>query len=142
VYLSRSELAGFDYLPDAQKCRAILETVRLFIFLDMMEMRCLTLPTLYDSGIVYDFQGETDRWLDAVRMVQEGKGSCNSLAAYRIAELRLAGEDARPYIRTQTTRKPDGNLLDVFHVIVHRPTVPFPHDWEDPSLTLGMPDVG
>jgi len=141
VYLARTELAGFDTLPDEDKCRAILETVRLFIFVNKLEIARFKLPPLYASGIVYRFQGESDDWQDACRMLQTMAASCNSLAAYRVAELQLDGEAARPWIRTQTTRRPDGSILDVFHVIVKRPLPP-PHDWEDPSITLGMPDVG
>jgi len=138
MYLSRSELAGFDVLPDEDKCRAILETVRLFIFYDKLEIARLGLPPLYTAGIRYRFQAEIDDWQDAYRMQQTKAASCNSLAAYRCAELQLAGEKATPYVCTQTVTNPDGSRLDVFHVIVRRP-YPAPYDWEDPSLTLGMP---
>jgi hypothetical protein len=138
VYLSTTELAGFDVLGDAEKCRCILETVRLFIFYNRIEIAQLKLPPLYESGIVYRFQGAVDDWQDAWRMLHTKAASCNSLAAYRCAELQLDGEDARPYVCTQTVRNRDGSQLDVFHVIVKRPRPP-PYDWEDPSITLGMP---
>jgi len=133
-----TELAGFDVLPDADKCRLILETVRLFIFYNRIEIARLKLPPLYQSGIVYRFQGDVDDWQDACRMQITKAASCNSLAAYRCAELNLDGEDATPYVCTQTVTNPDGSKLDVFHVIVKRPRPP-PYDWEDPSITLGMP---
>jgi hypothetical protein len=139
MYIARHELGGFDWLPAGEKCRIILETVRLFVFVDRLELAKLDLPSIYEVGLRYAFQPAVDEWLDVARMLQTGQASCNSLAAWRVAELQNAGVDARPFVRTQTVQREDGSVLDVFHVMVWRPSDPPPFQWEDPSVALGMP---
>ena len=147
MYESRWEMAGFDALDEASKCLIIHEMVGALVVIDMRELRRLPdLPALYelrDMGKVkYAFQNAQDDWKDAIRVLQTGCGSCNSLAAFRAAELQNEGTDARPYIRTQPGNvQSDGTILDVFHVIVRifddegHPT----GEWEDPAAELGMP---
>jgi hypothetical protein len=135
VYIARDELAAFDYLSDAAKCRIILAKVRALVVNDLEILREVPgIPPLYESGVVYRFQPATDDWQDILRALETGAASCNSLAAWRCAELRADGENATPYIRSASTLNPDGTRADLFHVIVRRPTT-----WEDPSVTLGMP---
>jgi hypothetical protein len=141
LYLSTSEIAGFDVLPAGDKCQIILALVRAYVAIDIVELARLRPPPVYECAVRYGFQPSVDKWLDVQRALETGEASCNSLAAWRVAELLLDGEQATPYIRTQTQHKPEGGLLDVFHVIVRRP-LPAPYDWEDPSLTLGMPAGG
>lgn len=139
MYASRSELAAFDHLSDAAKCRIILELVRVYTLIDRLIIRELGIPPLYECGVAYEFQPASgDAWKDIIGCLVSGRGSCNSLAAWRCAELQEDGEDARPYIQTQTLVRPDGSTMDVFHVLVHRPPGA-PVEWEDPSRTLGMP---
>lgn len=142
MYVARVELSGFDELPDPVKCGLILRTVWWLVEIDRAELRHARprVPPVYTLGhLAYHYQdAAADTWLDVARVLEVGGGSCNSLAAWRVAELREAGEDARPYVRTQTVHQRDGSLLDVFHIIVRRPLPP-PHRWEDPSVGLGMP---
>lgn len=138
MYLSRSELAAFDFLSDAAKCRIILTWVRALVETNKIILAEFHAPTLYDSGVRYAFQGAVDDWQDIARCLATRAASCNSLTAWRCAGLQMAGEQATPYIQNQTVVKPNGEKLDVFHVIVQRELAD-PHHWEDPSRTLGMP---
>ena len=136
MYLSRSELAAFDLLSSAAKCRCILTLVRAFVEIDREIISEYEVPVLYESGVRYEFQKAVDDWKDIARCLATMRGSCNSLTAWRVAELQLDGEiGAAPYIQSQTIAKPDGSILDLFHVIVQREDGSF----EDPSRTLGMP---
>jgi hypothetical protein len=139
VYVARDELAAFDVLSQPAKCRIILAKVRSLIVNDLEILRELRdVPCLYESGVRYRYQPAIDDWQDILRALQTGGASCNSLTAWRCAELQLCGEAAQPIIRSRSVRKPDGSLYDIFHVILLRPQ-PSPYDWEDPSVTLGMP---
>lgn len=140
MYLSRSELAAFDHLSDPAKCRVILTWVRAMVRTNLEILSEFHVPTLYDSGVRYAFQGAVDDWQDIARCLATRAASCNSLSAWRCAELQMEGEHATPYIQNQAVLKPDGSRLDVFHVIVRREFPPgHPLEWEDPSRTLGMP---
>jgi len=143
MYVARDELAAFDVLSQEAKSRIILAKVRSLIVNDREILRELgsKIPPLYESGVVYRFQPATDDWQDILRALQTGGASCNSLTAWRCAELQLCGENAQPFIRSRSTRRPNGALFDIFHVILKRPYPP-PYDWEDPSVTLGMPPGG
>lgn len=134
-------MQGFDLLPESAKCRIVLEMVRALVLIDKGEMQILRPPPLYETGIRYAFQQAEDDWRDCYRMLATKGGSCNSLAAWRCAELQRMGLDARPFVRTQMGRyQRDGSTLDVFHVIVRIVNEDGSYDWEDPSLLLGMPD--
>jgi hypothetical protein len=140
MYASRWEMAGFDMLPEGAKCRIVLEMVRALVLIDMGELAMLTPPPLYESGIVYAFQAAEDDWQDVARLMNTGAGSCNSLAAWRCAELQLQGFDARPFVRTQMGQpQKDGTTMDVFHVIVRIYDDEGNYETEDPSAQLGMP---
>jgi hypothetical protein len=133
-------MQGFDILPEGAKCRIVLEMVRALVLIDEAEMRAVQPKPLYQTGIRYAFQQAEDDWQDVVRMLSTKGASCNSLAAWRCAELRLQGYDARPFVRTQMgQRQMDGTKLDVFHVIVKIVAEDGSYTWEDPSLLLGMP---
>jgi len=145
MYISRQELAAFDVLSSAAKCRSILTLVRALVEVDKEILAELgpawlggAVPELYLACVRYKFQDAVDDWQDIVRCLRTGAASCNSLSAWRCAELQTDGEMATPYIQSQTVRKRDGQVLDIFHVIVHRGDYA-PVEWEDPSRTLGMP---
>jgi hypothetical protein len=143
MYVSKWEMAGFNSLPESAKCRIVLEMVRALVLIDMAEMQSLqpTPAPLYETGIRYAFQQAEDDWQDVARMLETGGASCNSLAAWRCAELRLQGYDARPYVRTQMGQmQMDGTAMDVFHVIVKVYDADGNSQTEDPSVLLGMPE--
>lgn len=141
MYSSRSDLAAFDRMSSAAKSRCILNLVRALCEWDREIIAELTVPELYHSGVAYAFQGPLDDWKDIAQCLHTGKASCNSLTAWRCAELQMDGEpDAFPYIQSQTIQKPDGSILDLFHVLVQRQSFAgTDQEFEDPSRTLGMP---
>jgi hypothetical protein len=98
------------------------------------------LPALYASGVRYrtihgaarcrsDRRESCERFLSARQLLAEKLGDCKDLAAYRAAELRLQGEDARAFV----VPSPTG-----FHVKVRRADGSI----EDPSIRLGMKGRG
>jgi hypothetical protein len=71
-----------------------------------------------------------ERFRDIGRIIENGVGDCDNIAAWRAAELRQHGVKASPYI---TWRKRfDGGYT--YHVLVRWPD----NTLEDPSLLLGM----
>lgn len=84
-------------------------------------------PTLYKSGVVY---GRTDVWDSTPDLLHRRYGDCKSLTADRVAELRVAGEFARPVFRF--AQNPQSGKRD-FHILVQRSG-----GFEDPSRKLGM----
>ncbi len=84
-------------------------------------------PALYQSGVYYcrDERGKEKQWWDIPAVLANGCADCKALAAWRAAELIVAGHAAEPYVFTR-----DGNL---FHVVVR-----VGNQVEDPSAILGM----
>jgi len=91
------------------------------------------LPALYASGVRYRAEPpDQENWDPADVVHGRGWGDCEDLAAWRAAELRLAGEDdARADCYVSRVR-PDGRR--VWHAVVVRDD----GSVEDPSLVLGM----
>jgi hypothetical protein len=137
VYVPRFELAGFDVLSDGDKCGCVLRMVQALVEIDRIEWRAAATPPppLYESGVVYACQGEQDDWKDLVRCLDTGNASCNSLVAWRVAELLENGVDAGPFIKTEVLMTPQGPF-DQFHVVCW---VGDRQSFEDPSALLGMP---
>ena len=85
-------------------------------------------PPLYRTNVIYE--AETgEEWKDIYHILKDGYGDCEDLACWRIAELQMAGINARPYIKW---RKDKG--VWVYHALVWLPG----NRIEDPSLALGM----
>ena len=89
-------------------------------------------PRLYESGVRYEEEpGLQDDWNDIPETLSLGVGDCEDLAAWRIAELRVAGEQAAmPRVSVFT----EGRRI-TYHIAVRRAAGPI----EDPSRELGMP---
>lgn len=91
-------------------------------------------PSLYRAGVRYmpeDYDGPNpEDWLDALEVLKRGGGDCEDLAAWRVAELRRAGELGA---RTVFVEFPDARGR-LFHVLVERAG----GSLEDPSRILGM----
>jgi hypothetical protein len=123
---------GFVFHPEAsdednaEVLRVLLECL---IACDMLYRKGVgrRAPSLYNSGVVY---GRTDVWDATPDLQMRRYGDCKSLTADRCAELRLAGESARPVFRF--AQNPQSGKRD-FHILVHRPK-----GFEDPSRRLGM----
>lgn len=91
-------------------------------------------PPLYRSGVVYQAEPEgVEEFRDIPAVLELGAHDCASLCAWRVAELRRAGE--RAAFRLIWFRVPDGRM---FHVQVRRGNGTI----EDPSALLGMPTEG
>lgn len=88
-------------------------------------------PSLYESGVVYRAERNTEEWLDIPTLYDRGFGDCEDLACARCGELQ-AREDvaAMPYITWRTL--PDGRTI--YHALVRWPDGTI----EDPSRALGM----
>lgn len=83
------------------------------------------IPRLYRAGVVYRRE-RPDRWATADIVMARGFGDCEDLAAWRAAELRMAGENAIADVRQVAPRK--------WHAVVVRADGTI----EDPSRKLGM----
>lgn len=85
-------------------------------------------PPLYESGVTYEVEkGEIFR--DIPTLIEEGKGDCDCLAGWRVAELQNIGVNARPYLKWRK----EGDKW-IYHALVMLPG----GQVEDPSLALGM----
>lgn len=88
-------------------------------------------PALYRSGVRYQREplgAENWRYIPAI--LRDGIGDCEDLAAWRVAELRERGENAKFLI---TKRQKRSGFL-VYHIKVLRAN----GKEEDPSRLLGM----
>lgn len=84
-------------------------------------------PSLYESGARYQREPRgVEEWRTVLGVLRHMAGDCEDLAAWRAAELRLAGEPARVVVR-RTGRR-------VVHALVERADGTI----EDPSRALGM----
>lgn len=82
-------------------------------------------PTLYGSGVRYRWVRPGNGWDHAGIVLARGSGDCKDVGAWRVAELRLDGEDARPHIiHTGGTnyhvqvRRGDGRIEDPSAVLL------------------------
>ena len=105
------------------------------------------LPPLYASGVVYreEAPGRED-WPDIPKVLGLGWGDCEDLAAWRAAELRVAGVECEPVIKWQwidretmiaqgyPAAKLPGRGVWLVHCCVRFPD----GSVEDPSKILGM----
>ena len=82
-------------------------------------MRSRKVPRLYESGIRYELEPETEDWKDCVALLRDLRGDCEDLTCYRTAELRVAGIRAEPWVSWRKT----GNGAWIYHMRVWRPTM-------------------
>jgi hypothetical protein len=88
-------------------------------------------PRLYESGVRYEAEpDDEDDWNDIPATLALGVGDCEDLAAWRIAELRIAGE---PRASSRVMVWQIGPRV-TYHVAVRRGD----GQVEDPSRELGM----
>ena len=141
--LSVMHAPAFDRMAPVQRCRTILELEYALVGIAMVYLtRHPKTPNLYDSGIRYRYQPAAmgidlpDQWWTLPTVYARGEGSCEDLAAIRVAELKLFGQtdydrSARPVVHS---KEGAGSAPSVYHVVVR-----FRDDQEeDPSYLLGM----
>lgn len=132
MFLPRYQLKSFESLPWDWKIgvlklqlEALVLANRAYLYMNPRT------PQMYMAGIVYvrDPPGVED-WKDVPMILYSGWADCKSLASWRVAELRNAGEgEAIPYI---SYRKSPG--MTMYHIAVRRRDGTI----EDPSRILGM----
>jgi hypothetical protein len=116
--------------------RALDAAMEYLVSLDAIFLDRYPTPDLYESGVVY---GRTSVWdtIPACRM--KGFGDCKTLTAWRVAELRRAGYEARP-VHRWIMRSGEQGPTD-FHILVlteFRGPYVNSQGFEDPSKVLGM----
>ena len=138
VSLFRRDSNGKTPLKERQRSQAAL--------LFMMEALCrvnqdiLTfekrrgnpIPSIYKLGMAYKAENGTENWQDIYRNIELRDGDCEDLACHRVAELRVNGIKAAPFV---TYRERGGAYY--YHALC---AVMTPNGWriEDPSRKLGM----
>ncbi len=141
MYTNTTEYKSFDSLSLVSRCRIVRLAIEPLVYANEEWLRRNAgAPSIYESGVIYQDQApvidpfdddeETDWWQDTARLLETGAGSCEDLAAWRVAELHLAGEtSAQLDVIAQET----GNDV-LYHVRVKREDGSI----EDPSVVLGM----
>lgn len=98
-----------------------------FVALAGLDLQRRPGPALYDSGVRYAREpAGRERWQLPSETRALGRGDCEDLAVWRVAELRATGEKAKLLLRRS------GNRL--WHALVRRGNGSI----EDPSKKLGM----
>lgn len=112
-----------DIPPRREVLRALVEGLAE---VNRVLLRCRSIPPLYESGVRYRSEAVgQERWQRCDEVLRAGYGDCEDLAAWRVAELREAGELGASVDVTQTGRRR-------FHARVRRED----GSVEDPSADL------
>jgi hypothetical protein len=119
--------------------QVLIHLCEALIMVNRAHIRAKRLPPLYQSGVIYKREPKrklrdgriitVENFRDAACCYARGWGDCEDLASIRIAELREAGENARPVVTLQRFEK-----RKLWHVKLLRAT----GVREDPSKRLGM----
>lgn len=128
------ELAGFETLSPPAKVRFLLAQLEALIAANTGYLETgIRVPPLYKAGIRYTPDVPTqEKWKDIAQVLMTRAGNCKEFAAWRVAELRFAGDVLARCIVT-VTPLPEYTL---FHITVRRGD----GGLEDPSRALGMPE--
>ncbi len=125
------DLGGVFYAgaPDEDNALALQALLEALIAINRVYLRRYKgrVRSLYESGVRY---GRTQVWDSIPDMITRRYGDCKSLTAMRVAELREAGQAARPVFRF--AMNPQTGQKD-FHILVQLGKA-----FEDPSRKLGM----
>jgi len=105
-----------------------LEALEGFAFRCERQLERLRLPPLYSAGVRYRRERGT-HWATPREVWRAKGGDCEDLSAWRIAELRLSGQDPEATFALRHSGKPG-----LWHVVVRRGDGTL----EDPSAVLGM----
>lgn len=136
MYSATFEIESFDVIPIACRCALVIALTEALASINLKYLRFARadmgdFPPLYQSGVRYGAQTMgRDKWRDIPRLLETKRGACEDLAAWRVAELRVAGYAA--HIDVDTFEMPNGSII--YHVVVVRDG----GVREDPSAVLGM----
>jgi hypothetical protein len=147
MYAPQYEFESFKTLSANDKMAVLCKMLDVLIEVDIRFLRTAKgVPLLYQSGVRYlEEQIGKDMWQDIPRTLALRTGDCEDLASYRVAELRVRGEDARHMIEHRKSPK-----LVLYHIkIIRGPQMVLPlapsaykdkdgRIIEDPSKDLGM----
>ncbi|SRR5581483_2198043 len=138
-YVAGFQLASMDHLPPNRRQNILHALVEALTWANMqwLEENPGT-PSLYGASPMYQLKVRPmsiDFWADIPTVMSQGGGDCKDFTAWRIAELRRAGNAmVVPEIRYLPQCLPTGEVVNLWHVLVRQgPKV------EDPSKLLGMP---
>lgn len=119
--------------------KIIRPLLEILAYANAQVLACGMIPPLYRSGVRYMQEPPDKEIFSAIpQVLARGGGDCDDLAAWRVAELRKAGEPAQ--YRILKFESNDGRLT--YHIQVRRKIKSF-LGWidgpvEDPSQILGM----
>jgi hypothetical protein len=120
---------------DPYRDRALQILLWMLIHLDILYLqRFPHTPRLYDSGVRYKREPwGYEQWITIPSIIRQGGADCEDLAAWRVAELRTKGINARPMWRYHEGTGPNGKPFRMYHILVWTP-----YGIDDPSARLGM----
>lgn len=146
MYLLALELDSFDTLPVSSRVIVLRRQLDALAQADYEYLRQHPeTPSLYEWAPAYKIKprpyvpgiGEqADVWQDIPSTMRRGTADCKDLAAWRVAELCLAGHVAGFHIKVQQL----GDLI-VYHIQTEGYTPDGRFVREDPSRLLGMPTL-
>lgn len=115
--------------------KAMLWLLEALVQINMHYIRVHRPPPLYETDVVYRPERFAENWQDIPNVLSNGFGDCEDLATWRVAELRCAGINARPWLVWRDKPRPTNARRGArFHAVVMLPGGRI----EDPSLALGM----
>jgi hypothetical protein len=120
--------SGIKYVLPEQFEKAQLPEIG--IVREFLEKKGASATVLDAFTSLSEMCGSGEHFREIPRIIENGGGDCDNVAAWRVAELRERGIPAKPYITWK--RRADGGMT--YHVIVRWPD----GTSEDPSLLLGM----
>jgi hypothetical protein len=130
-YRLTGRLDSFQALGPYERGNVLRHAVEVFALANVLYLRRVRTPLLYEAGVRYIDTG--DEWRDVPAVLAGRGGDCKDLVAWRVAELRVRGRQAWP--RIILTQDPSEATEWLYHVVVQFPGGAF----EDPSRILGMP---
>lgn len=117
---------SLEKLTTEAQVSVVGELLECLAAINAVHLRVSPTP-LYEARVRYV---RSEPWLDLLAVIAKGGGDCKDLSAWRVAELREAGEDARFHVLARTKQGEPR-----FHVQVVRASGVV----EDPGAFLGMP---
>ena len=137
-YTAGLQLASMDRLPPNRRANILHMLVEALAYINEQWLEENGAPSLYSVAPSYQLKVrpmQIDLWADIPTVMAQGGGDCKDFTAWRIAELRRAGQAmVVPEIRYLPQLLPTGETVHLWHVLVRQGA-----KTEDPSLLLGMP---